>query len=182
MAGRIDKREFAKIMLVLAAAYPHAKITESTIAVYYEVLGDLPLDLLRAVVLQVISEPGQFMPTAGDLRTRAIELIEQARGIPDPEVAWGEVMDKLDIYNPPGPNDFSDPLIYQALTTIGGTRAVGMAAEEMIAATRARFIEAYRALLRRRRFQRYALPQVRDTIAALAAEYRRLPKPKAEEG
>src|SRR6478609_5003723 len=71
-----------KLALVKAlfAAYPMAKPAEETYQIYLLVLKDIPLEELQAVVLQHVSTPGAFPPSAGDLR----ELWRKSKGMLEP--------------------------------------------------------------------------------------------------
>ena len=51
----------------LFAAYPNTKVTEATVLIYLERLGQIPVAELEVVVNQIIDEPGSFIPSSGDI-------------------------------------------------------------------------------------------------------------------
>lgn len=92
------KFEVGKILAVLWESFPNmAKPTLSprkeigeelcTADVWHRVIGDLDYAVLNAALAQVISEPRQFAPSAGELRAVAAKLL-----VPDAPLAlegWG---------------------------------------------------------------------------------------------
>lgn len=166
----IELTEFYKVMRLLDKAYPRFTLDEETIEVYYQVLGDLPQDLLKAAILEYISEDTPWCPSAGQVRARAFALIERREGIPAPGEAWAEVLAKLNYYQPPKCEDFSHPAIYDALVGIGGNRHLSHTPENMLFTSRARFFETYKALLKREREHLQMLPQVREAMERLSAD------------
>lgn len=157
--------EFVEILTVLACLYPRFDLTKETIKAYYAILQDIDTQLLKAATLQ-IGATSKWFPSASEIREAAFELIETESGIPTPGEAWAEALQKVNIYTPP---EYSHPLIEQAVNSIGGNRVLGMTHEDMIAAARARFLEAYKTLLARERYQTRMLPEVRAVAKALSA-------------
>lgn len=166
----IDQVEFVKTMAMIEAGYPRYEPKKDTVSVYYEVLGDLPLDLLQAAVLQWISSDSPWPPSPGQLRAAAFKLIEHTEGRLTAGEAWKEALDKINSWNPPGAEDFSDPLVYEALESIGGNRLLCMSMEDSLTSSRARFIQAYEALRGRERTETRMLPQVRELATLMAGK------------
>jgi len=157
--------EFAKVLALLAALYPRFKLTSDTIKAYYAILGEIEIDLLKSAALHVGAN-NTFFPSASELRKAAFELVEQAEGIPNAYDAWGEItaaFRSIGSYQMP---DWSYPAIGEAVEMVGGWRQ--LCASTMPVADRARFVEAYQSLQKRRRVQRQMLPQVRDMVQRLA--------------
>jgi len=170
----IDKIEFAKILGVLVDMFPRIKLEQRTVEAYHLILGDLNADLLKAATLEIGAQDRAFFPSAGELRTVAFELLDRQRGIPTAGEAWAEVLKRLNWYEPPTPEDFSHPAIYDALNGIGGNRYLAHTPEAMLYTARARFFETYQALLKREREDARMLPAVREVAALLARTAKQL--------
>jgi len=76
----------------LLAAFPSAKISSETIALYTKHLADVPPDALLAAIDQVSIEE-EFFPPIAVIRKKAIEL--GAGALPTASEAWAEVIDAL---------------------------------------------------------------------------------------
>ena len=163
----INRPEFAAVMAMIEAGYPRWVPKKDTVSVYYEVLGDLPLDLLQAAVLQWISSDSPWPPSPGQLRAAAFKLIEHTERRLTAGEAWKEALDKIDYYKPPKPEDFTDPLVFEALESIGGNRRLCMSREDSLTSSRARFIQAYEALRGRERTETRMLPRVRELASLM---------------
>lgn len=84
--------EVAQVVAMIGSAYPNFSPNKETVSVYYELLKDLPLDLLRAAALQCCAESGRkFAPSVGELRGAAAEINRKAENIPSALEAWREV-------------------------------------------------------------------------------------------
>jgi hypothetical protein len=89
MASQI---EVAQVVAMLGSAYPNFSATKETVSVYYELLKDLPADLLKVAALQCCAEAGRkFAPSVGELRGAAAEITHKTQGIPSALQAWNEV-------------------------------------------------------------------------------------------
>lgn len=83
--------EVAQVVAMIGAAYPNFAPTKETVSVYYEMLKDLPLDLLRAATMQTCAEAGRkFAPSVGEIRGAVGDLLRQAQHIPSTLDAWDE--------------------------------------------------------------------------------------------
>ena len=92
MASQI---EVAQIMAVIGSAYPNFTVTKETVQVYFDLLNDLPVDLLRAATLKCCGEAGRkFAPSVGEIRGASAELMARAGGVPSTLEAWNEVSNK----------------------------------------------------------------------------------------
>lgn len=164
------RREFQKVLAVLAATYPKFELTQPTIAAYHAVLGDIEADLLKAATLH-LAATSKWFPTASEIRDTAFELVERQSGMPDAAQAWEAVMreiGKAGYYRTP---DFGHPVIGKAVDAIGGFRNVCMSPNPV--AERARFLQAFETIIRRERAEVRKLPQVKE-IAAKYADAKRL--------
>jgi hypothetical protein len=165
----IETGDFLAVMRVLDKAYPRFKLDEETTEVYYQILGDLPLELLKAAVIDYVSSDSPWCPSAGQLRAAAFRLVEHEEGKKSAGEAWGEVMRKVGEEGYICAPQFDDPLIARALQGIGGWRELCFSPEEHLMAARARFFQVYETLQERQRHERRMLPAVRETVARLAA-------------
>lgn len=156
--------QVAKVLAVLAAAYPHFRLTEETVAVYARTLGDLPWDLLQAAALQCIAECERF-PSVAAIRRKALELQAQAEGVPTAYDAWREVQEAIARVGAYGRPAFSHPLVEQAVNALGWRT---LCWSENQTADRARFLECYNQLLARSQRVGSMLPPVRKVVQRLA--------------
>jgi len=161
----MEIREFSKIVYFVAAAYPSFTVKQDMLEAYHAILGDLEPGLLKAAALQLASEKRAFFPSAGELRTAAFDLLERGSGVPTASEAWGEVKLQIGAVGYVGTPEFSHPLIDQAVRIIGWR---DLCMSNNAVAERARYIQAYEALLGRQRTEVAMLPQVRDTVLALS--------------
>lgn len=158
----IDPAEFRKLMQFLNSAYPRFTLEPETIEVYYQILKDLSLDLVKAAILQLITEDSPWCPSAGQVRSCAFNLIEQQLGVPSAWDAWAEVCKRFGTHGHSSLPEFSHPLIKRAVDGVGGWRLLCMSTNAI--ADRARFVQAYEALAKRERAQVRMLPQVREVL------------------
>lgn len=185
------KTEIAQLWQTLLGAYPYytKDLTPRQLAEQGElwtvILAEIPIsDLGLAAHAHIAGS--RFFPALSEIRRAALEM-----HIPQREsaiVAWGDVMAARDwawpgryrelTYTvkdepglPPMPElrikedlmgepPFKNPLTAQACRILGGWRAI--MASECPAAERARFVEAYEALVARERDEALMLPEVRE--------------------
>jgi len=148
----------------MAAAFPHAQVTQETYAVYARLLGDIPVAELQAAALQCLAK-ARFMPTIGEIRDTVLELRALAAddGAPDAHTAWAEVRNNARYSS----SDFSHPRIAEAARCIGGMKMLGMASDGDMVAHRARFIEAYEGMANREQRDAALLPAVRAALGKM---------------
>lgn len=139
----MTKPEVAKLVAVMMAAFPSAKVTADTSMVYERMLGDLDYPAANAAVEKLLAT-SRWMPTVSEIREAVLSLTE---GEPKPGgEAWGEVIAAVGRYGsrrydvgtflPP----FTDPVTAQAVRALGW---VALCDSENQIADRARFIELY---------------------------------------
>ena len=86
----MNSKEFTRIMAFISAAIDR-KIARATIDAYYEMLNDLPAELVMAAAKKVIaSDEYPTLPTIGKLRKAAQDLCHMDK-LSAPE-AWGQVL------------------------------------------------------------------------------------------
>lgn len=159
--------EVARILGGLAMLYPRHTLTEATITAYHRVLEDIEEPLLDRAALH-LGSTNAFFPAASELRAAAFELVDAASGIPDAFTAWGEVMKSFGPYGRYRVPEWTHPLIKESVDAIGGY--LNLCNSDNATADRARFIQAYETLARRRTRNERMLPPVRAIVAELARE------------
>ena len=89
-----EKSDIAQLIALFKASFPNYNPDMAiTAKVFFETLGDLPGETLRAAGLACVTEFGrQFAPSIGEIRQAAIKLNAMAAGIPDAQTAYAEVM------------------------------------------------------------------------------------------
>lgn len=162
---------FRKAWALLTAAYPQAPqaTNRETAALYARTLADLPADLLEAAVLSAIGAC-KFFPTVAELRDLAFSAVERAGNLPAPSEAWGDVMDAVSAIGYYRTPNWKVEAIAEAVRAIGGWEM--LCQSENSVADRARFIEAYGAIVQRARTDARQLPQVREALSRLTSSPR----------
>jgi len=161
----IGPAEFRKLMQFLNNAYPRFTLEPETIEVYYQILSDLPLDLVKAAILQLITEDSPWCPAVGQIRSCAFDLLDRESGVPTAWDAWAEVCKRIGDHGntcPPSLPEFSHPLIQCTVDGVGGWLDLCMSMNRI--ADRARFVQAYEALAKRERMQVRMLPRAREVL------------------
>lgn len=166
----IEPDEFRKLMQFLGKAYPRFTLEPETIEVYYQILGDLSLDLVKAAILQLISDDSPWCPAAGQVRGRAFDLLDRESGVSSAWDAWAEVTKRFGTHGHSRLPEFSHPLIKRAVDGVGGWRELCMSTNAV--ADRARFVQAYKALAKRERAGLRMLPQVREVLELIGGKQR----------
>jgi hypothetical protein len=158
---------FANEMGLLAAAFPRFQMTPATIEAYYLILADMPQGLVKAAMLQLVGDDSPWFPSAGQIRAAAFRLVEEERGDKSGGEAWGEVMAAVGKYGYVRTPEFSDPLIGDCVSAVGGWLVLCTSPIDTIHTTRARFIQSYEILQDRQKRQERMLPAVREVVKRL---------------
>lgn len=144
------------------------RVSDLTIAVYARCLADVPDDLLSAATVRVVSE-GIYYPKPAEIRQAALGLVDPEA--PSGVEAWGALCRYIRRW--PGGGGYFDgeqhvdppPLpqrIQRAVDAIGGLAYVRYSEDTV--ADRARFVQVYEVMERRRREEARMLPEVREAI------------------
>lgn len=163
--------EVVKIVTVMAAAYPHFKLTEETMKVYGDLLSDIDREEL-AVAAQECIATSEFFPTIAALRARVIRHRALINEIPDHGEAWGDVMD---VVHRLGFEEaalqhlhvFKHPCTEIAVRRIGW-RELCFTDENNLFALRAQFRDIFNQLVGRTQAVDSLLPATAEFIAVLA--------------
>lgn len=166
-----EKQRIQYRLAPLAAMFPNWKPDDLTIEAYVVALVDIDPLSLEASILHLLSQPRDFMPTAGTIRHVAFDLQAGNGGPPGAYEAW-EIVGKaikagagyptVGVY----PDPDVHPLVEKTVGYIGGWRH--LAASENYIADRARFVDAYNQVREREVEQVRMLPQVREQLKILA--------------
>lgn len=150
-----NEAEIAKLVGVMAATFPSAKVTDATVESYVHLLKDLPLEVVTVAVEQCVTD-SEFFPTVAKVRNVAISLTVPQRS--DPMEAWGIVLKEIErtgFYRLPV---FSDPLIAKAVDCLGWKY---LCSSENIVADRAHFAKVYEQFVQREIQDARLLPAAR---------------------
>lgn len=131
-----------ELIIRLAAAFPHAKLTEETFDVYAEALQDVPLEILHPALIQA-AQDSEFFPTLHRIREVITNILFD--GTPTAEEAWEQVMEWL-------ANDCGHPLhplVARVVKMIGGSWMLRQS--DHIGVERGQFLTMYRNLRERER-------------------------------
>jgi hypothetical protein len=140
----MKRSEVAEIVMMLMAAFPHAKTTASTSAVYERALEDLDVEAGRKAVQRLMAT-SKFMPTIAEIREVAYAL--QHGRARSGEEAYAIVLRAVRRFGFYGTPRFTDPHIQRAIGVWGSWSQVCLSPDDD-AAGRARFIELYEQLAR----------------------------------
>lgn len=134
----MTKGESMKLLAMLRAAWPRQEVGADTAEVYAEMLKDIPFDEASAAVRRIV-QTSKWFPAIAEIRE---QVAESRSALDPPELAWGQVqaaISKIGAYHQPL---FSNPAIQRAVKALGWRQ---ICLDENLSATRARFIDAYRA-------------------------------------
>lgn len=129
--------ETAKLVAVLLAAFPAAKVTGGTSQVYEKMLADLDYVAANAAVERLIAT-ARFMPTVAEIRDAAMTLTTGEKR-PGGD-AWGDVLKAVRRFGRYRDPVFDDPLVARCVAALGW---VEICDSENQQADRARFIQLY---------------------------------------
>ena len=161
----MERKQFAPIMAMLSATYPRTELKPETANMYYTVLQDLDMDLLKAAVLQIVAT-SKWFPAASEIRSAAFDLVEQSEGVPDWPQAWEQVLSEMGRVGYYGKPEWTHECIGAAVRAVGGWRLLCHSTNQV--ADRARFAEVYGMTVSRERDTMRMLPAVREQIAKVA--------------
>ncbi len=159
MSERVDPT--VQAVALLMAAYPEMVWEDPTIRLYCRMLQDIDSTLLQVSIENLIATAkSKYPPRISEIRGKAVELHEQAHGVPDQYTAWEQVLEALAEYNPHrAPEQGLSGITLRAVQSLGGLRALYRS--ETMAADRARFLEAYCIHRERQRAALQAPPSTR---------------------
>ena len=132
--------EHYAIVKVLAAAFPHNKVTAETILAYTAFLADLdPVALRRAASWCMAN--CEFFPTMRALR-EAIQMSDTEHRAPTGADAWAEVTKRFGSHGSARTVEWSHPLVLRGVDAMGGWRNLCMS-EDPGGVLRGQFLKVY---------------------------------------
>ena len=153
-------KEVAKVVAVLAAAYPHAKVTTDTSKAYESQLQDLDFEETKNACARLMAT-SEWMPTIAKIRSAVLDLrVGPKRTGAE---AYAIVLQAIRKFGDDAPK-FADPLIPRCIGVWGSWSDLCRSPEDDPGG-RARFIDMYDSLAERER--------------ATAVSGRALPEPQA---
>lgn len=157
----MTRAEAAKLVAILANAYPAARVTEETSELYEAMLADLDFGAVQRAAARHIAT-SKWFPTVAELRAAAVEVALGPRrtGLE----AWGDVVAAIRFVGAYGAPRFDDALVAECVRTLGWR---GLCLGDNEVSDRARFSELYESLAQRAR------------VDAVAGESLSLPAPRA---
>ncbi len=157
-----------QVLRMLVNAYPRTELADKTIPLYDELLADIPPDILKAAVLDHVSE-SVFFPAIAELRKRSFKLM--APDAMDAYEAWGKTLEYVRAgrgHPIVGKREWDiPPEIEQAVRGVGGWQLLAMT--ENITADRMRFVEAYDRTLAKQEYLTRQLPQLTELTRRLSS-------------
>lgn len=174
--SKISTGNIAAIIARLKVTFPNynPQDLKMTAEVWFEILGDLDAELVKAAVMQYSGEAHEFAPSVGTVRDYAMRIQATAQGVPDAYEAYGEVcampadMVKREIAEEGGELfiyetslKWSHPLIAEVAGILGFPRTFPT---ESAMADRAQFFKTYDARLSANMREAGRLPSVAKYI------------------
>ena len=152
-----DRPVFVRCLLWLGETF-NEPVGDLRMEAYWQALGDLPLDTVRATCRQAL-KACKFFPKPVELRQLADGSVEDQA-----ELAWAHALTlarRVGAYQAPG---LDDPAMKAAIEALGGWRAFCLSEDEPTFRA-AQFKRTYAAMMRRTKQDRIALPPVIDIKA-----------------
>lgn len=119
MSGTHDGHGHTAVLNGLAAAFGRKGWNDDALGAYLLALHDLDVDLLRQAATKEL-RTARFMPTPGELRRAALQLV--VGRIPSADEAWGEVQRAIRRHGRYGRPTWRHSLTAQAVADVGGWR------------------------------------------------------------
>lgn len=142
----------------LFLGFPNAKLDPPVLAVYLMVLKEVPAEELEVLVMQCLSRPGAFPPSAGDLLDQWRTMKGAIPGADAAVRGWLAVLESLRSFPA---TVLKDPIAVETVKAMGGISTLRRS--ETPSLDRRDFIRMYEAIARAK------TEEARET-----AEYKRL--------
>ncbi len=166
-----------KVLKLLGEVYPNYQLSGSAVAIYVRMLSDLPAELIEQAALDHISR-STFFPTIAELRSAAFDILEAVQQNPSAYDAWRQVQMAIRCVGHVGQPVWDDPLTKKVVDDLGWRH---LCLSENPIADRSHFIQAYQALVERRRIEQRRPLEVQQFIALQAGSQPELPAQLTEE-
>jgi hypothetical protein len=182
----MTKAEFLPVMAYIAAAIGKPFAPEAA-AVYFDLLGDLPLDVLRVTAKRVVLEhKWSSFPTVAELREAAAETMRGEVKELSPAEAWKIAWAVAGDTDPEVDGSFvrackkasAPPIVIEAIKTFGlNALCYG---KEPVGVIRGQFLKVVEQLQARDRRHALLPAPVKQEVRAIGSQRRALTAPVAE--
>lgn len=168
----IDRMEFAKVMGYISTAIGKP-VGEGVAEVYYDLLGDLPLEVLQTAAKRVCLEHRWAnFPTVAELREAAAETIRGAVKDLSPAEVWEKAWSMVKYIDLEIPHTLEalnaqPPIVREAIKVFGLPSLIH--GSEPVAVIRAQFLKIVDQLQARDRRQALLPASVKQTISAIGS-------------
>lgn len=163
----MTKKEVAKLLAVLAAAYPRLNVSEMTVKVWHEMLGDISYEA-AGVAAKKLMLTNTFPPSIAELREAATAITspQVAPGV----IAWGEIKRAIQKYGYYRENEglgSLSPATRKAVECIGWKEFC--MSDDPEGVIRGQFIKLYEQVATQERESRLMPDELKGAISALAS-------------
>lgn len=180
----MTKAEFLPVMAYIAAAIGKPFAREAS-EVYFDLLGDLPLDVLKVTAKRVVVEhKWASFPTVAELREAAAETMRGEVKALSPAEAWKLAWDAACRIDPEVSGSFEretknlPPLVVEAMVTFGvNALCYG---KEPVGVIRGQFLKVVEQLQVRDRRHAMLPAPVKQAVRAIGSQRKALPPSVAE--
>ena len=152
------KPEVAKIMGVMAMAWPRYELKAESITVYSKILADVSPEILELAAKHLMATC-TFFPSINEWRRASFDIMINKPSIPSAFEAWAEVLreiEKTGSYRIP---TFSHEIIQRSVECLGGWKYICLT--ENLEYDRAHFFKIYESLESRAEDDLRMLPDVK---------------------
>ena len=161
----MTKSEVAKLLAVIAAAYPKFEVDDLKVQVWHEMLGDLEYKMASLAIAKLIQE-STFPPSIAEIRKAANDILhpEQTTGTQ----AWGEVIRAIRNY---GVYREEEALASMSPRTAYVVKCMGwreICMAEELGVIRGHFLKMYQQVAEREQKEQLLPPAMRREIKQIA--------------
>ena len=165
----MTRDEVITLIQTIIVMYPSSKVNADplTVAVWHEMLGDLPGDVVTAAVKRMCATL-KFPPSIADIRENVAEAVREANGTLTAGEAWSKVRKAASWYGYYRPDDARKALgeeIWKAVEMVGGWREVCEGESAIISA---QFERRYNAMVQQTMHRVQIPASVAEDMARLA--------------
>lgn len=151
-----------KLVAAAVAAFPsyHDRDMVPTADLWLELLGHLPFEVAKAAMIKVLAT-AQYFPTPAQILAAVATI--QPQDLPDPEMAWQEVLDQIRRVGYLGQPAWSHPAVGQAANALygGWAQLCQSLMVETLGVDRAHFMRLFEAFTKKEREGLTLPPEVR---------------------
>lgn len=157
-----NKSTIIRLMGIMALAWPRFEIKDGSSAVYYEMLKDIPDEVLETSAKQ-LATTCTFFPSIAEWRKAAFDILINKPGLPSAFEAWGIVCNEIRRIGSYREPEFSFPAIQRVVEILGWKY---LCMSEQSEYDRAHFFKIYDSLISRAEEDARLLPDVRRAMQA----------------